>query len=90
MALQKKSTNSSRLIIILVIVAVVGGIGYVLFQQFYINQEEAANTNATIDRTNRVIKSFGEDILQDPRYRALIEYGRDPADPAGSNPNPFQ
>lgn len=90
MALQKKTSNSSRLTVIFVTIAIVGVVGFVLFQQFYINQDEAVNTNATIDRTSRVIKTFGEDILQDPRYRALVDYGREPVEPIGSNPNPFQ
>lgn len=90
MALQKKQSSSSRFIVIGIIVVVVLGIGYLLFQQFYLGAQVNQNVNQSQSRTNRVITSFGEGILQDPRYKALIEYGTPPVNPTSTNPNPFQ
>lgn len=90
MALQKKNSSSSRFVVIGIIVAVVGVAGFFLFQQFYLNSTGTEATNSTADRTNRVIRTFGENILQDPRYQGLVQYGTEPIEPAGTNPNPFQ
>lgn len=90
MALVKKRSNSSRLIIISIVVVVVAGVGYFLYQQFFLNNETATQTNTSTERTKRVLTKFGEDILKDPRYQALQPYGTDPIPPAGTNPNPFQ
>ena len=90
MALQKKRSNSSRLIVVGVVVLVVGVVGYVLFQQFFLGAGTTSNVNSTVDRTNRVMSITGEDILQDPRYQALVQFGTTPVEPQGTNPNPFQ
>jgi hypothetical protein len=90
MALQKKNSSSSRFVVIGIIVVIVGVAGFFLFQQFYLNSTGTEAINSTTDRTNRVIRTFGEDILQDPRYQGLEQYGTEPIEPAGTNPNPFQ
>lgn len=90
MALVKKRSQSSRLVVIGVVVVVVAGIGYFLLQQFYLNPSLTNTPGTGIDRTSQVIQNFGEDILQDPRYRALQPYGTEPVPPGDTNPNPFQ
>lgn len=90
MALVKKRNNSSRLVVISLVIAVVGVVGYFLFKQFYLQPPTSESTNVSIERTKRVRTSFGEEILKDPRYRALEPYGTTPIPPNGTNPNPFQ
>ncbi len=90
MALVKKRSNSSRLIVVGLVVIVVAAVGYFLYQQFFLNQSTSNQTNVSTERTKRVLTTFGEDILQDPRYQALQPFGTDPPAPSGTNPNPFQ
>lgn len=74
MALAKRSSNSTRLVIILVVVIVVAGVGYLLFREFFLKPgEEADNLNAAARRKS-VLTNFGDSILQDPRYQALKSY----------------
>ncbi len=90
MALQKKRSNSSRLIITALVIVLVAAVGYVLYQQFYLQTDSTGPGGSDVNQTNRVIRTFGEDILQDPRYRALVQFGTEPIAPSTVNPNPFQ
>lgn len=90
MALQKKRSNSSRLILTAVTLIVVAVVGYILYRQFYLHPDRIDTGGTEANQVNRVIRTFGEDILQDPRYRSLVQFGTDPVAPQDANPNPFQ
>lgn len=90
MALVKKRSNSSRLVVIGLVVVIIGVAGYFLYKQFFLGQNSPSKTNLSSERTKHVLTTFGEDILKDPRYQALQPFGTDPQPPAGTNPNPFQ
>lgn len=93
MALAKKKSNSTRLVIIGLVVLVVAGIGYVLFRQFFLNP--AANTNDALNanRGKTVITNFGEAILNDSRFTTLKTFDvvvNADAATDGGQANPFQ
>ena len=90
MALVKKRSNSSRLVVIGIVVVIIGVAGYFLYNQFFLGNDTTTITNVGNDRTKNVLTTFGEDILKDPRYQALQPFGTAPQAPAGTNPNPFQ
>lgn len=91
MALVKRRTNSTRLIVIAVIIIVVGGLAVWLIQQFLTPQ--ADETTPPTNRQNEIITDFGQEILDDPRYLRLTPYGTNlnvNASRDALNPNPFQ
>lgn len=93
MALAKKKSNSTRLVIIGLVVIVVAGIGYVLFRQFFINSGDATNDALGVNRNKAVVTNFGESILQDPRFTTLKTYDvsiNANAETDGGQANPFQ
>jgi len=93
MALAKKKSNSTRLVIIGVVVVVVAGIGYLLFQQFFINSGDATNDALGVNRNKAVVTNFGESILLDPRFTTLKTYDvsiNANAETDGGQTNPFQ
>ena len=70
MALVKRQSASSKPIIIGIVVILVGGIGYFLFQKFYLNAG-TTNTSNTSSSTSKVITNFGESILEEPKFTEL-------------------
>lgn len=93
MALAKKKSNSSRLVIIGIVVVVVVGIGYVLFRQFFLNDGVGTNGAANTNHGKSVITNFGETILNDPRFTTLKSYDvsiNTNAETDGGQANPFQ
>lgn len=93
MALAKKKSNSTRMVIIGLVVVVVAGIGYVLFQQLFINSGDATNDALGVNRNKAVVTNFGESILQDPRFTTLKTYDvsiNANAETDGGQANPFQ
>lgn len=91
MALVKKRTNSSRLVVTAVAIIAVGGLVAWLVLKF-INPSED-ETVQPVNRQGEIITQFGEEILKDPRYLRLTPYGQDlnvNADRDAHNPNPFQ
>lgn len=91
MALVKRQTNSTRLIIIVVVVAVVGVIGYVLSQQLFSGPSSTNVNGPTSGRT--VTTNFGETILNDSRYTDLQTYGVNlnvDVNAESGQPQPFQ
>lgn len=90
MALVKKRTSSNRVIIIAIVVLALGGIGWYLVQLLLVPGGGAPTGN--LNQSQSVITNFGEEILNDVRYRELQPYGQTPninVNQAG-NPNPFQ
>lgn len=93
MALAKKKSNSTRLVIIGLVIVVVAGIGYVLFQQFFIKSGDATNDTLGVNRNKAVVTNFGESILLDPRFTNLKSYDvtiNANAETDGGQANPFQ
>lgn len=93
MALAKKKSNSTRLVIIGLVVLIVAGIGYVLFRQFFLN--DGLNTNDALNASGgkQVITNFGEEILSDPRFTNLKSYDvtiNTNAETDGGQAQPFQ
>lgn len=73
-----------------VVAAAIGGVGYLLVQQFISGGTTGGTTGTPVTPT--VITEFGESILQDPRYQRLQDFGqpvRADLNEAG-NPNPFR
>ena len=93
MALVKKNSSSTRMVIIGVVIIAVLGIGYLLFKQFFLNSN-SANTNANgTSQTRKVITNFGESILNDSRFNTLHSYDvsiNADANTDGGQINPFQ
>lgn len=93
MALAKKNSNSTRTIIIAAVIIAVAGIGYVLYQQFFLNPGSSTATDLTTSRTKSVITNFGESILTDPRYTTLKSFDQSvnaDANRDGGQINPFR
>lgn len=93
MALVKKQSNSSRLIIMAVAVLVVGVIGFVLYQQVVLKTNTPGKTSSTAPRHPSIITNFGESIVSDPRYLELKPYGQPlsvNAETDGGQTNPFR
>lgn len=91
MALVKRQTNSTRLLIIGAVIVVVGVIGYFLSQQFFSSMGSNL-TNQTIGGRT-VITNFGEAILNDSRYTDLQTYGSNinvDVNTESGQPQPFQ
>ncbi len=93
MALAKKNSNSNRFIIIALVVVVVGGVGYLLFKQFFLDPKEELNQALNANRGKAVITEFGESILNDPRFTSLKSFDvtvNADAETDGGQVNPFQ
>lgn len=93
MALVKKRSNSTRLFVVGAVIVAVSGIGYFLFQQFFIGTSDENINISIIPGQRGVITNFGEDILNDSRYTELQPYGSTVNVNANENPgqpNPFQ
>lgn len=91
MALQKKSSNSTRTIVIGVVIVIVAGVGYLLYQQFFGSAADTS-TNPAVNSTRPVVTNFGESILNDPRYTSLKSYDvttNADANTDGGQINPF-
>lgn len=93
MALVKKQSNTTRLFVIAAVIIAVGGIGYFLFQQFFLKVPETNTSTGVVPGQRGVITNFGESILNDSRYTQLQPFGTtinvNAADNPGQ-PNPFQ
>lgn len=95
MALVKRQTSSSRLIVISVGIAVAAIIGFVLYRQLSAPTVNPGAANGAVSRPTP-ITNFGEAILNDSRYKDLKQYsGANLNDnvnlaPDARNPNPFQ
>lgn len=74
MALAKKRSNSSRVMIIGAVVVAVAGVGYFLFREFFLKTDTGSGTNDIQSRRKSVLTNFGSSVLQDPRYQALKTY----------------
>ncbi len=93
MALAKKKSNSSRLVVIAVVIAIVAGLGYVLFKQFFLKNGSNGNNGALTNHSKPVITDFGEAILNDARFTTLKTYDvtvNANANTDGGQANPFQ
>lgn len=93
MALAKRKSNSTRMVIIGLVVLVVAGIGYVLFRQFFLNPGANTNDALNANRGKTVITNFGEAILNDSRFTTLKTYDvvvNADAETDGGQANPFQ
>lgn len=91
MALAKRQSNSTRFAVIGVVVAVVAGIGYLVYKEFFLTPPAAVSN--TVNATKQVITNFGESILNDPRYTSLRSYEvtvNADANTDGGQPQPFQ
>lgn len=91
MALVKKQTNSSRIIIIAAVILILGGAGVFLIPKFLAPSPDEITPLPSANRT--VITEFGESILNDPRYQSLQTFGKElnvNAERDAGNPNPFQ
>lgn len=75
MALVKKTSSSTRLVIVGLIVVVVAGVGWLLFRQFFLNPGTGGSTVNGADRSRAIITNFGESILNDSRYTELRSFG---------------
>lgn len=73
MALQKRNTSSTRTIVIAVVILAVAGVGYLLYQQLFVNANDT-NSSTFTNGTRPVVNSFGESILNDSRYTTLRSY----------------
>lgn len=92
MALVKRQSNSTRLIIIMSVVVVVAGIGFFLARQ-YLSGPAGNQSNGSGPASKRVITNFGESILNDSRYTDLKTYGLNlnvDANTQAGQPEPFQ
>ncbi len=73
MALVKRQTNSTRLLLIFAVVVVVGAVGYFLSRQLF---STSVGVNINVPGSSQtVITNFGEQILNDSRYTQLQTYG---------------
>lgn len=76
------------------VILAVAGIGYFLFQQFFIAAPETGGPGEVFPGQRGIITNFGENILNDSRYTELVPYGGEPlnvnADDNPGQPNPFQ
>lgn len=92
MALVKRQTNNTRVVIIAFVILLVAGVGYILFQRFYLNDGEVVNNSST-GSGSQVITNFGESLLNDGRFTDLspttinisVDVNRD-----AGQPKPFQ
>lgn len=75
MALVKKRSSGNRTIIIGVVIVIVVGVGYLLYQQYFINGGAGGATNASQSARPTVITNYGESILNDSRFTQLRSYG---------------
>lgn len=93
MALAKKSSNSTRLVIIGVVIIVVAGIGFLLYREFFLNADGSGGDTSGVTGGKRVITDFHESVLNDPRYTTLKSYDETisaNANTDGGQANPFQ
>ena len=93
MALVKKRSNSTRLLIVGAVIVAVAGVGYFLFQQFFVNGGGSETNTSVLPGQHGVITNFGEEILNDSRYTQLTPFGTNLNVNANDNPgqpNPFQ
>lgn len=93
MALAKKRSNSTRIVVIAAVIIAVAGIGYVLFNQFFLNDDGASNSANSATRGSSVITEFGESILNDSRFTNLKSFDASvnaDANRDGGQPNPFR
>lgn len=93
MALAKKRSPASRLVIIAAVVIAVAGIGYVLFREFFLTDRGLEGNANAANRSKSVITNFGESILNDPRYTTLKSYDMSvnaDANRDGGQVNPFR
>lgn len=92
MALAKKNSNSSRVIVVSLVIVMVAVVGYVLFREFFLKTGGVNDNTGTSNRDQAVISNFGEAILNDPRFTTLkptnIDITAD-ANRDGGQPNPF-
>ncbi len=91
MALVKKRSQTSNILVIFIVVAVLGGIGYVLFRQFY-SAGLTNSGNGSDAGVQKEVKDFGQSILQDPRFKSLEKYSTLPTVNSSDygQGNPFQ
>jgi len=91
MALVKKQSNSTRLVVIGVVIIAVAGIGYLLFQQF---TSTSSTANSAVGAGHpKIITNFGESILQDSRFTNLKHFGTNISvnvNTDSGQPQPFQ
>ena len=92
MALAKKTSNSSRMVVIGLVVIIVIGLGYFLGKEFF-QKSDTINTGLTTNPDRAVISNFGDAILNDSRFTELhytpISINAD-ANLDGGQQNPFQ
>ncbi len=92
MALVKRQSNTTRMMIILAVVVVVGVVGYVLAKQYFSSTAGNANAN-TVSTGRTVTTNFGEQILNDSRYTGLQTFGTNlnvDVNSQSGQPQPFQ
>jgi hypothetical protein len=90
MALVKKRSNSTRIVIIVIVGLVAAAAGYFLFQRF---ANPATEDGVTLQTNRQVITEFGESILDDSRYKSLNSFDQEVTvnpESDGHNPNPFE
>lgn len=91
MALAKRQSNSTRLMVIGVVIVAVAGIGYLVYREFFTKPVDV--TANTVNATKRVITNFNESVLSDPRYTTLKSYDATvnaDANTDGGQSQPFQ
>lgn len=80
------------MVVIAAVVLVVAGIGYVLFREFFLKENNANDAANAANRSKAVISDFGESILNDQRYTGLQPYDISisaDANTDGGQTNPF-
>lgn len=93
MALAKKRSNNTRIIVISAVIIAVAGIGYVLFNQFFLKDDAATRSANSAAKNSSVITEFGESILNDSRFTTLKSFDASvnaDANRDGGQPNPFR
>ncbi len=75
MALVKKRSSNSRLVIVGLVIVIVAGVGWLLFRQFFLNPEAGGPSAGGDNRSRAIITNFGESILNDSRYTDLRSFG---------------
>ena len=93
MALAKKRSNNTRTIVIVAVVIAAAGIGYVLFNQFFLKNRTNTNATNSASRSSSVISNFNEVILNDSRFTNLKSYDTTinaDANRDGGQSNPFR
>lgn len=93
MALAKKTSNSTRIVVIAAVVIAVAGIGFVLFKQFFLQADTTLNLSNSAAQKSTAITEFGESILNDPRFTGLQSFDTTvnaDANRDGGQANPFR